>query len=112
MITGAKSARITAPYQTEAFASTVTSPISTAVGAIHASGCTTGLLPSNENSGTAQTLPVQGLSAPLAVDRKRTAGAEPMSRMQPAICRRLTRVAMPLARYAVAAAIVIVGALA
>src|ERR1700754_5049540 len=48
-----KSARTTTPYQTEASASTVTSPTSVAVGAIHADGCTAGLLPSNANSGMA-----------------------------------------------------------
>jgi hypothetical protein len=47
-----KSARTTAPYQTDACASTVTSPTSVAVGAIHASGWTSGVLPSKENSGT------------------------------------------------------------
>src|SRR3954471_4707360 len=48
---GAKSARSTAPYQTDAPASTVTSPTSVAVGATNASGCTVGRLPSNANSG-------------------------------------------------------------
>jgi hypothetical protein len=38
MTTAPKSARTTTPYQTEASASTVTSPISVAVGAIQASG--------------------------------------------------------------------------
>ena len=46
-----KSARSTTPYQTEAPASTTTSPTSVAVGAIHASGCTWGERPSKENSG-------------------------------------------------------------
>ncbi|GLW77437.1 hypothetical protein Aglo01_19190 [Actinokineospora globicatena] len=53
MTTGPKSARMTAPYQTEASASTVTSPIRVAVGAIHADGSTMGLLPSNEYNGIA-----------------------------------------------------------
>jgi hypothetical protein len=51
---GPKSARSTAPYQTEAPASTRTSPTSVAVGAIHASGLTSGSLPSNANNGTRQ----------------------------------------------------------
>lgn len=38
MTIGPKSARITAPYQTEASFSTVTLPIRVAVGAIQASG--------------------------------------------------------------------------
>jgi hypothetical protein len=46
-----KSPRSTAPYQTEASASTCTSPTRVAVGAIHAFGLTTGLRPSKENSG-------------------------------------------------------------
>ncbi len=45
------SARSTAPYQTEAPASTTTSPMSVAVGAIHASGWTCGDLPSKANNG-------------------------------------------------------------
>src|SRR3954449_424097 len=48
---GAKSARSTAPYQMDAPASTVTSPTTVAVGAIHASACTWGRLPSKEKSG-------------------------------------------------------------
>src|ERR1044072_2124190 len=52
--TAPKSARTTTPSQTEAPASTVPSPISGAVGAIHADGWTTGLLPSNANSGMPQ----------------------------------------------------------
>src|SRR3954447_18735826 len=46
-----KSARSTAPYQTDAWASTTTSPTRVAVGAIQASGWTCGERPSNENSG-------------------------------------------------------------
>ncbi len=53
---GPKSARSTTPYQTEASASTVTSPTSVAVGAIHADGWTFGLAPSNENSGMTVTV--------------------------------------------------------
>ena len=48
-----KSARSTAPYQTDAPASTVTSPTSVAVGAIQASGWTRGARPSKANSGMA-----------------------------------------------------------
>ncbi len=48
---GPKSARSTAPYQMDASASTRTSPIRVAVGAIHAVGLTSGLRPSNSNSG-------------------------------------------------------------
>ena len=48
---GPKSARSTAPYQTEASSSTVTSPTRVAVGAIQAVGLTTGASPSKENSG-------------------------------------------------------------
>src|SRR3954452_2324529 len=51
-----KSARRTAPYQTDAPASTSTSPTRVAVGAIQASGCTCGDRPSNENSGMARSL--------------------------------------------------------
>src|SRR5271169_6983207 len=47
---GPKSARSTAPYQTEASASTRTSPIRVAVGAIHAPGLTSGSRPSKANS--------------------------------------------------------------
>src|SRR3954470_14405801 len=46
-----KSARSTAPYQTDACASTTTSPTRVAVGAIQASGWTCGERPSKENSG-------------------------------------------------------------
>src|SRR5271156_6270806 len=49
---GPKSARSTAPYQTEASSSTCTSPTRVAVGAIQAVGLTTGSWPSKENSGT------------------------------------------------------------
>src|SRR3954454_24304061 len=62
-----KSARSTALNQTEAPASTVTSPISEAVGATKAVGWTVGDLPSNEYSGTARPYgrgPVPGLSLP------------------------------------------------
>src|ERR1700691_4163807 len=52
---GAKSARSTAPYQTEASSSTITSPTRVAVGAIQAVGLTTGWRFSNENSGTRQS---------------------------------------------------------
>ena len=48
---GLKSARSTVLYQTEAFSSTVTSPMRLAVGAMKAVGCTRGDLPSNEKSG-------------------------------------------------------------
>src|SRR5215472_5442677 len=48
---GPKSARSTAPYQTEASASTRTSPTRVAVGAIHATGLTCGSRPSKANSG-------------------------------------------------------------
>jgi hypothetical protein len=48
---GPKSARSTAPYQTDASASTRTSPTSVAVGAIHARGLTSGECPSKANSG-------------------------------------------------------------
>src|SRR3954452_6678922 len=42
---------MTAPYQTEAPSSTITSPTSVAVGAMNAVECTDGLRPSNEKSG-------------------------------------------------------------
>jgi len=45
---GEKSARSTAPYQTEAPASTCTSPTSVAVGAMNASSAIVGLTPSKE----------------------------------------------------------------
>src|SRR5580704_5937849 len=48
---GPKSARSTAPYQTEASASTRTSPTRVAVGAIQASGLTCGSRPSKAKSG-------------------------------------------------------------
>src|SRR3989338_2743852 len=48
---GLKSARITALYQTDAFSSTVTSPMMDAVGAMKAVGWIRGDLPSNEKSG-------------------------------------------------------------
>ena len=48
MMIGEKSARSTAPYQTEAPASTCTSPTSVAVGAMNASSATVGLTPSKE----------------------------------------------------------------
>src|SRR6185312_6902667 len=48
---GPKSARSTAPYQTEASASTRTSPTRVAVGAIQAPGLTCGSRPSKANSG-------------------------------------------------------------
>jgi hypothetical protein len=51
---GEKSARTTAPYQTDAFSSTVTSPMMLAVGAINAVGWILGVFPSNEKSGMAQ----------------------------------------------------------
>src|SRR5438270_9711417 len=50
-ITGEKSARRTAPYQTEASSSTVTSPTSVAVGATNARGCTLGAFPSSSKNG-------------------------------------------------------------
>ena len=59
-----KSARSTAPYQTEAPASMVTSPTSVAVGATKASGCTVGAFPSKLNS---------GMPGPYAVGGRRTA---------------------------------------
>ena len=49
---GPKSARSTAPYQTDASASTRTSPTRVAVGAIQAWGLTVGARPSKENRGT------------------------------------------------------------
>ncbi len=52
MTIGPKSARSTAPYQTDASASTRTSPTSVAVGAIQACGLTSGSWPSKLNSGT------------------------------------------------------------
>ncbi|HXB49746.1 MAG TPA: hypothetical protein VNW50_18445 [Streptosporangiaceae bacterium] len=51
---GPKSARSTAPYQTEASSSTRTSPTSVAVGAIQAEGLTAGSRPSNAKSGIRQ----------------------------------------------------------
>src|SRR5580698_8709302 len=48
---GPKSARRTAPYQTDASSSTYTSPTRVAVGAIQAVGLTTGSSPSKENNG-------------------------------------------------------------
>jgi hypothetical protein len=45
---GPKSPRSTTPYQTEAFSSTVTSPITEAVGATKAVEWTVGDFPSNE----------------------------------------------------------------
>src|SRR3954454_1558394 len=48
---GPRSARSTAPYQTDAPASTTTWPTSVAVGATQASGCTSGERPSKLNSG-------------------------------------------------------------
>ena len=53
-----KSPRRTALYHTEAFSSTVTSPMSTAVGAMKADGCTVGRFPSKLNSGMEYTLAV------------------------------------------------------
>ena len=47
-------------YQTEAFSSTVTSPIRLAVGAMKAVGCTRGDLPSNEKSGIRDSLSTWG----------------------------------------------------
>jgi hypothetical protein len=51
---GPKSARNTAPYQTEASSSTRTSPTRVAVGAIHAVAATRGSWPSNANNGIRQ----------------------------------------------------------
>ena len=48
---GWKSARMTALYQTEAFSSTVTSPMIAAVGAMNAVGWTRGDFPSKHKSG-------------------------------------------------------------
>src|ERR1700730_8187672 len=48
---GPKSARSTAPYQTDAPASTRTSPTGVGVGAIQASGLMSGSRPSKANSG-------------------------------------------------------------
>ena len=48
MMIGPKSARSTAPYQTEAPASTRTSPTNVAVGAMNASSAMVGLTPSKE----------------------------------------------------------------
>src|SRR3954447_12876615 len=53
---GPKSPRRTTPYQTEAFSSTVTSPITEAVGATKAVGWTIGDFPSKEKSGMAPRL--------------------------------------------------------
>src|SRR5690606_10569149 len=58
-----KSPRSTAPYHTEAFFSTTTSPINVAVGAIQASGCTVGLTPSKANIGMGDTLTSAGSTA-------------------------------------------------
>src|SRR5437762_12457084 len=55
---GLKAARRTALYQTGAFSSTVTSPTSTAVGAMKAVGCALGLFPSKLNSGMGSGLAV------------------------------------------------------
>ena len=52
MMIGPKSARSTAPYQTEASSSIVTSPTMVAVGAIQAAGLIVGWWPSNEKSCT------------------------------------------------------------
>jgi len=53
-----KSARTTALYQTEARSSIVTSPMTTAVGAMNADGCTRGCFPSKLNSGMGVDLAV------------------------------------------------------
>src|SRR5919204_656643 len=55
---GFRSPRSTALYQIEARASTVTSPMRTAVGAMNAVGWTFGVLPSKLKSGMASTLAV------------------------------------------------------
>src|SRR5260370_18340081 len=57
---GLTSARSTVLYQTDAFSSTVTSPMRFAVGAMKAVGCTRGDLPSNEKSGIRDSLPTWG----------------------------------------------------
>src|SRR2546423_1327452 len=58
---------MTAPYQTGAPSSTMTSPTSVAVGARNARACTCGMSPSNENSA-------------IGVDRLRAADARPAQR--------------------------------
>src|SRR5437870_2374166 len=62
---GEKSARSTALYQTDAFSSTVTSPTSTAVGAMNALGWTRGVFPSKLNSGMGPVLAVFSKSQPI-----------------------------------------------
>ena len=52
---GEKSARSTVLYQTEAFSSTVTSPMMLAVGAMKAVGWIFGDFPSKANSGMADS---------------------------------------------------------
>src|ERR1700726_1034444 len=59
--TGAESARTTVLNHTDAPASTVTSPISTAVGAMNASGCTFGDVPSNSKRGIGHIYSTEGL---------------------------------------------------
>src|SRR5262245_47969732 len=77
---GLKSPRSTALYQTDAFSSTVTSPISTAVGAMNAVGCTTGDFPSKLYSGMGSTLAVcSDWSSSYAEDRRRRHRGAPAS---------------------------------
>src|SRR3954470_16268924 len=73
-----KSARSTTPYQTEAPASTTTSPTTVAVGAIQASGWTCGARPSKENSGMPGTLGSAGrpLRPQGLLDQSRRRGVE------------------------------------
>src|SRR5262245_62895034 len=74
---GAKSARSTALYQTDAFSSTVTSPTSTAVGATNAVGCTRGVFPSKLNSGMAPVLAVFSKSHSILSDSRDVGGRMP-----------------------------------
>src|SRR3954453_14443354 len=64
---GPRSARSTAPYQTDAPASTTTWPTSVAVGATQASGCTSGERPSKLNSGMRANLRLRAQITPLTI---------------------------------------------
>src|SRR5437867_7032583 len=74
---GEKSARSTALYQTDAFSSIVTSPTSTAVGAMNALGCTRGVFPSKLNSGMGAVLAVFSKSQPILSDSALAGGPMP-----------------------------------
>src|SRR5262245_50490132 len=76
---GPKSARTTALYQTDAPSSTVTSPTSTAVGAMNADGCTWGRFPSKLYSGMRQDLAVSFESVPILRERGREGGLHGVS---------------------------------